>query len=193
MGKINVAIIGVGNCASSLVQGVLKYGDASNEANIPGIMHSTIGDYAIGDIEFVAAFDIDSNKVVISELSKNKTVCIVTIKSVSCPVCTEQLIRIRDRMKEFNRCNLTFLVLAPGGKDGIKELRKRTKFPFPFVQDKNLEIAKRFDLAVPPFEIMPAVILLEKDGSVRWSKPGRGPDYYSDQALSDYLDCVNWI
>ena len=63
MGKINVAIIGVGNCASSLVQGVLKYGDASNEANIPGIMHSTIGDYAIGDIEFVAAFDIDSNKV----------------------------------------------------------------------------------------------------------------------------------
>ena len=137
--------------------------------------------------------DIDNNKVVISELSKNKTVCIVTIKSVSCPVCTEQLIRIRDRMKEFNRCNLTFLVLAPGGKDGIKELRKRTKFPFPFVQDKNLKIAKRFDLAIPPFEIMPAVILLQKDGSVRWSKPGRGPDYYSDQALSDYLDCVNWI
>jgi len=138
-------------------------------------------------------YDIDDNKVVISELSKIKTVCLVTIKSVSCPVCTEQLIRIRERIKEFNRCNLTLLVLAPGGKDGIKELRKRTGFPFPFIQDKNLKIAKRFDLAMPPFEIIPAVILLEKDGSARWVKPGRGPDYYSDQALIDYLDCVNWI
>jgi len=84
-------------------------------------------------------------------------------------------------------------VLAPGGKDGIKKLRKRTGFPFPFIQDKNLKIAKRFDLAMPPFEIIPAVILLEKDGSARWVKPGRSPDYYSDQALIDYLDCVNWI
>jgi myo-inositol-1-phosphate synthase len=63
LGKINVAIIGVGNCASSLVQGVLKYGDASVDAKIPGIMHSIIGDYGIGDIEFVAAFDIDNEKV----------------------------------------------------------------------------------------------------------------------------------
>ncbi len=63
MGKINVAIIGVGNCASSLVQGVHKYGDASDGAHIPGIMHSVLGDYSIGDIEFVAAFDIDKNKV----------------------------------------------------------------------------------------------------------------------------------
>ena len=46
---------------------------------------------------------------------------------------------------------------------------------------------------MPPFEIIPAVILLEKDGSAHWVKPGRGPDYYSDQALIDYLDCVNWI
>lgn len=138
-------------------------------------------------------YDIDDNKIVISELSNNKTVCLITIKSVSCPVCTEQLIRFRERQKEFNKCNLTFLVLAPGGKDGIKELKKRTGFPFPFIQDKNLKISERFDLAIPPFEIMPAVILLKKDGSIRWAKPGRGPDYFSDQALSDYLDCVNWI
>ena len=63
MGKINVAIIGVGNCASSLVQGVHKYGDASDGASIPGIMHPSLGGYSIGDIEFVAAFDIDKNKV----------------------------------------------------------------------------------------------------------------------------------
>ena len=63
MGKINVAIIGVGNCASSLVQGVHFYRDAGDEQAIPGIMHPNLGGYHIGDINFVAAFDIDANKV----------------------------------------------------------------------------------------------------------------------------------
>lgn len=63
MGKINVAIIGVGNCASSLVQGVTYYREAKAGAMIPGIMHAELGGYAISDIEFVAAFDIDAKKV----------------------------------------------------------------------------------------------------------------------------------
>ena len=63
MGKINVAIIGVGNCASSLVQGVHFYRDTGDEKSVPGIMHSNLGGYHIGDVNFVAAFDIDANKV----------------------------------------------------------------------------------------------------------------------------------
>lgn len=61
--NINVAIIGVGNCASSLVQGVAKYADAKPHESIPGIMHPVMGEYGIGDIRFVAAFDVDKNKV----------------------------------------------------------------------------------------------------------------------------------
>ena len=63
MSKINVAIIGAGNCASSLVQGVYKYWEADEDAFIPGLMHPTLGGYHISDINFVAAFDIDKNKV----------------------------------------------------------------------------------------------------------------------------------
>lgn len=63
MGTIHVAIIGVGNCASSLVQGVYHYRNAPPDAFIPGLMHPVLGGYAIGDIQFVAAFDIDRNKV----------------------------------------------------------------------------------------------------------------------------------
>ena len=63
MVDINVAIIGVGNCASSLVQGVSKYSSASNTDSIPGLMHPVLGEYGIGDINFVAAFDVDSSKV----------------------------------------------------------------------------------------------------------------------------------
>jgi myo-inositol-1-phosphate synthase len=62
-GKIRVAIIGVGNCASSLVQGRYYYEDAKPGDFIPGIMHVEAGGYHIRDIEFVAAFDIDRNKV----------------------------------------------------------------------------------------------------------------------------------
>ena len=63
MGKINVAIIGVGNCASSLVQGVYYYRDAVEKEPVPGLMHVNLGGYHISDINFVAAFDIDKNKV----------------------------------------------------------------------------------------------------------------------------------
>ena len=63
MGSINVAIIGVGNCASSLVQGVHFYQDAKEGEFVPGLMHVNLGGYHIRDINFVAAFDIDKNKV----------------------------------------------------------------------------------------------------------------------------------
>ncbi len=63
MGSINVAIIGVGNCASSLIQGVYYYQKAKATEFVPGIMHANLGGYHISDINFVAAFDIDKNKV----------------------------------------------------------------------------------------------------------------------------------
>src|SRR6184192_905100 len=61
--KVRVAIVGVGNCASSRVQGVHYYRDASPKESVPGLMHVNLGGYHIRDIELVAAFDIDKNKV----------------------------------------------------------------------------------------------------------------------------------
>ena len=63
MDKIRVAIIGVGNCASSLIQGIEYYKNAKESDFIPGVMHVNLGGYHIRDMEFVAAFDIDKNKV----------------------------------------------------------------------------------------------------------------------------------
>ena len=63
LGKIKVAIIGVGNCASSLIQGIHNYVELPEEEDVPGVMHNKIGDYRIEDIEVVAAFDIDESKV----------------------------------------------------------------------------------------------------------------------------------
>jgi myo-inositol-1-phosphate synthase len=63
MGSVRVAIVGVGNCAASLVQGVEYYKDADPASKVPGLMHVQFGDYHVRDIEFVAAFDVDAKKV----------------------------------------------------------------------------------------------------------------------------------
>jgi myo-inositol-1-phosphate synthase len=63
MGEVRVAIVGVGNCAASLVQGVEYYKDAAPDSRVPGLMHVQLGDYHVRDITFVAAFDVDAKKV----------------------------------------------------------------------------------------------------------------------------------
>jgi myo-inositol-1-phosphate synthase len=63
MGSVRVAIVGVGNCASSLVQGVEYYRNADPNERVPGLMHVTFGDYHVSDVQFVAAFDVDAKKV----------------------------------------------------------------------------------------------------------------------------------
>ncbi|MEU1395403.1 inositol-3-phosphate synthase [Micromonospora zamorensis] len=63
MGSVRVAIVGVGNCASSLVQGVEYYRNANPNDRVPGLMHVAFGDYHVNSVEFVAAFDVDAKKV----------------------------------------------------------------------------------------------------------------------------------
>ncbi len=63
MGSVRVALVGVGNCASSLVQGVEFYKDAPTGGTVPGLMHVEFGPYHVRDVEFVAAFDVDAKKV----------------------------------------------------------------------------------------------------------------------------------
>jgi myo-inositol-1-phosphate synthase len=63
MSKVRLAIVGVGNCASSLVQGLEYYKDANPDDRVPGLMHVDLGGYHVGDIEVVAAFDVDAKKV----------------------------------------------------------------------------------------------------------------------------------
>ncbi len=63
MGSVRVAIVGVGNCATSLIQGVEYYQDAPVQGSVPGLMHVQFGEYHVRDVEFVAAFDVDAKKV----------------------------------------------------------------------------------------------------------------------------------
>src|SRR5882724_1423720 len=87
-GKVRVAIIGVGNCASALVQGVEFYKDAPDDQFVPGLMHLYLGDYRVGDIEFSAAFDIATDKVV-GILRSTKTDVVVSYLPVGSEMATK--------------------------------------------------------------------------------------------------------
>ncbi|WP_020663758.1 inositol-3-phosphate synthase [Amycolatopsis benzoatilytica] len=89
--RVRVAIVGVGNCASSLVQGVQYYRDADPAARVPGLMHVQFGEYHVRDIEFVAAFDVDAKKVGhdLSDAifaSENNTIKIADVPPLGVPV-----------------------------------------------------------------------------------------------------------
>jgi len=89
--KVKVAIVGVGNCAASLVQGVHYYRDAQPGRPVPGLMHVQFGDYHVRDVEFVAAFDVDAKKVGLdlSEAiltSENNTIKIADVPPLGVPV-----------------------------------------------------------------------------------------------------------
>jgi myo-inositol-1-phosphate synthase len=91
MGSIRVAIVGVGNCATSLIQGVEYYRDADPTTTVPGLMHVKFGDYHVSDVEFVAAFDVDDKKVGkdLSEAinaSQNNTIKICDVPTIGVDV-----------------------------------------------------------------------------------------------------------
>ena len=82
--EVRVAIVGVGNCASSLVQGVQYYQDADENATVPGLMHVRLGPYHVRDVKFVAAFDVDAKKVGFdlseaTQASENNTIKIADV------------------------------------------------------------------------------------------------------------------
>lgn len=125
--KVRVAIIGVGNCASSLVQGVHYYRDAADDEFIPGIMHNNLGGYRIRDIEFSAAIDIDVEKV-----GKDLGVAIWagqnnTVKFAEVPVATGVTVErgmTHDGLGPYLSQKIT---KAPGSTVNITQLLKDTK------------------------------------------------------------------
>src|SRR5687768_5099297 len=91
MSEVRVAVVGVGNCAASLVQGVHYYADADPATRVPGLMHVDFGGYHVRDVKFVAAFDVDAKKVGrdLSEAisaSENNTIKICDVPPLGVPV-----------------------------------------------------------------------------------------------------------
>jgi myo-inositol-1-phosphate synthase len=124
--KVRVAIIGVGNCASSFVQGVQYYKDADPKEQVPGLMHVDLGGYHVRDIEFTAAFDIDSEKVGkdLSEAiwsGQNNTIKFADVPNLGVKVHRGMT---HDGLGKYLKERIT---KAPGETDDIVGILKETK------------------------------------------------------------------
>ncbi len=126
MGKINVAIIGVGNCASSLMQGVYYYRNAKKGETVPGLMHVDLGGYHVSDINFVAGIDIDKNKVGKDLAEAIFTLPNNTIKFSDVPLTGVKVSR-GMRHDGLGKYLSQIIEPAPGPTENIVNLLKSTK------------------------------------------------------------------
>ena len=137
--------------------------------------------------------DIDGDTINLKELTTQKTVAVITMKAPDCPVCQTQLLRIMQNFDKLSACNVTFLVLAPGPIDKLQKAKELTKFPFPFIVDQNLKIARLLDLIINETQILPSILILNDKLEVEWAQRGRNALYFGDPELMKRLKCEGWI
>ena len=137
--------------------------------------------------------DIDGDTINLKELTTQKTVAVITMKAPDCPVCQTQILRIIQNFDKLSACNVTFLVLAPGPIDKLQKAKELTKFPFPFIVDQELKIAKSLDLIINETQILPSILILNDKLEVEWAQRGRNALYFGDPELMKRLKCEGWI
>ena len=115
------------------------------------------------------------------------------MKSPTCPVCKNQLERIKRNLGAFEMCNMSFLVVCPGSIDEVKSVKRESDFPFPFIADTDLEIGNQMGLILRDNELYPSIFVLNKDRTIRWTQKGRNYLYYGDEELKEALNCHSWI
>ncbi|MCH8011863.1 MAG: redoxin family protein [Candidatus Marinimicrobia bacterium] len=136
---------------------------------------------------------VEGDVVDLMKLAEKQTVVVIIMKAAWCPVCREQLLRIKKNLSDFKKCNITFLVICPGSLEAVAGVKKQTQFPYPFVNDTDFSFADHLKLRMSQTEMIPAVIVLETDLSIKWMEKGRGPGNFSDEIIFEKLDCSNWI
>ncbi len=137
--------------------------------------------------------DINGRLIDVGKLTEEKTVTVVTLKATWCPVCQEQLIRLKNYLNLIDTKRVTFLVLSPGPKNDLLEIKKSTGFPYPFIEDKKLRITKSLGLDMSESEITPSIFILNKQRNIRWMQRGRSGWYYGDKELLNEIGIVNWM
>ncbi len=133
--------------------------------------------------------DVYGKTVDIAKLANEKKLFVVTLKATWCSVCFKQLLRLKTRLTELRICGATFIVLSPGPAEELKKIQKRSKFPYPFVEDKGLTLARKLKLQIAVDQIQPAIFAVNKKREIAWMQLGRNGSYYGDKELQEYLDC----
>ena len=137
--------------------------------------------------------DSDGSVIDLKQMASQKSLVVITLKIAECPVCQQQLIRIKERLSELIVCNVTFIVLSPGSIDKIQKSKSKTQFPFPFIKDEDLTISKSLNLNIDENQILPSILILNNKLEIEWEQIGRNAFYFGDPELMKILNCSSWI
>ncbi len=133
--------------------------------------------------------DVQGVEIDVADLAARNTLIVVTLKAPGCPVCQEQLHRLVALRERLRACGATFIVLAPGPAEALRELAERSGFPYPFIEDTNVALARSIGLALGDDEIMPAFFQLDAAREIVWMQRGRGPGAFGERELLAHLGC----
>jgi peroxiredoxin len=137
--------------------------------------------------------DVHGNAVDLAALAEHHRVFLISLKTVTCPVCREQLTRLRKLLPRLRACGATFVVVAPGSQAAVAALAEESGFPFPFIADSDRRVARAANLVRVAGEMEPAVLEVDGEGTIIWERRGRASGAYSDPALLERLDCVDGL
>jgi peroxiredoxin len=132
---------------------------------------------------------VQGETVDVESLASNARLFFVTLKATWCRVCQVQLRRLFAILPRLRSCEATFVVLAPGPRLDLIRIAEETSFPYPFVEDVGLAIARAVGLRLAAGEIEPAIFEVSSDREIVWMQRGRNGSYFGDGALLERLDC----
>jgi peroxiredoxin len=133
--------------------------------------------------------DVDGNALEIRSLARSGRLFLVTLKSATCPVCAQQLVRLEQQRAQLETCGARFVVLAPGPAREIHSVRRTSGFAAPFVEDADLRLAGELGLRLGADQITPAILEVDEEGRIVWQQRGRSEGSYGDAALRRRLGC----
>lgn len=136
---------------------------------------------------------VSGESIDVAKLAKTRRVVVVTLKATWCPVCREQLRRIRSSLRNPDQCGVAILVLSPGPAEVLRQIQTDVGVSFPFIEDRDLKIAASLGLRLADDQIQPSILILERDLSIGWLQRGRSTAYFGDPALLKEVNCAGLI
>jgi len=147
----------------------------------------------VGDAEKVVVpaqlLDVQGQPIDVGALASAQRLFFVTLKATWCPVCREQLRRLRALLPRLRSCGATFVVLAPGPRGALRRVAEETGFPYPFVEDVDFSLARAAGLRLADDQIEPAIFDVDASREIVWIERGRTGNHFSDDALLERLGC----
>jgi peroxiredoxin len=134
--------------------------------------------------------DLTGAPVDLAALATNQRLFFVTLKATWCPVCQVQLQRLHRQLARLRACGATFVVLAPGPRSELTRIAEQTGFPYPFVEDVDLAIARVAGLLLAADQIEPAIFEVNAQREIVWIDRGRNAGHFNDEALLARLECT---